>query len=106
MAGTFSLRSVVVVLLKAPLYAIYGAYALATGYLRRMARLGDNMRLLARSLPCPSCGEANPLDGRWKCRACGATYHGAVFHCGFCSAGASWFACRRCGISIALRRPS
>jgi hypothetical protein len=100
-----SISRAIVVLLKLPLYALYGAYALAAGYLRRMARLGESARLLGQTLPCPSCGEGNPLDGRWKCRSCSATYHGAVFHCGHCGAGASFFSCRRCGISIALRRP-
>ncbi len=104
MSGKLSFVSVVFAALKIPLYALYGAYALATGYLRRMARLGDNLRLLGSTLRCTSCGRENALDGRWKCRACGATYHGAVFHCGFCGAGASFFSCR-CGISIPLRRP-
>lgn len=106
MAATRFLRSAVLWLLKAPLFAAYGAYALARGYLRGMARLGDASRLLALELPCPSCGERNPIDGRWKCRSCSATYHGEVFRCGFCGAGASFFSCRRCGISIVLRRPS
>jgi predicted RNA-binding Zn-ribbon protein involved in translation (DUF1610 family) len=105
MALKLSISRAIVLLLKMPLYALYGAYALAAGYLRRMSRLGESARLLGTSLACPSCGEANPLDGRWKCRSCSATYHGAVFHCGFCGAGASFFSCRGCGISIALRRP-
>lgn len=105
MAGKLSISRALAVLLKLPLYALYGAYALAAGYLRRMAHLGESARLLGTSLPCSSCGEANPIDGRWKCRSCSAVYHGAVFECSFCSAGASFFSCRRCGISIALRRP-
>jgi hypothetical protein len=95
-----------IALVALPLFAAYGAYVLVAGYLRGMWRAGDRLRLLALALPCPSCGEPNPLDGRWKCRACSAVYHGAVFECGFCGAGASFFSCRRCGISIPLRRPS
>lgn len=106
MAGHRILRAALLFLLKAPLYALYGAYALSRGYLRFSGRLGESSRLLARSLPCPSCGERNSLDGRWKCRSCSAVYHGAVFRCGFCGSGASFFSCRRCGISIALRRPA
>lgn len=105
MAAKLSIRWAVVTLLRLPLYAAYGAYALAAGYLRRMARLGEAARLLGQTLSCPSCGDENPIDGRWKCRSCSATYHGAVFECSFCSAGASFFSCRRCGISIAVRRP-
>jgi hypothetical protein len=101
-----SLRSILVALIKLPLFALYGAYALSRSYLRAMARVGESAKLLGLTLTCPSCGDDNPLDGRWKCRACGATYHGAVFACGFCGAGASWFSCRRCQISIAVRRPS
>lgn len=89
-----------------PLYAAYGLFATLRGILRGMSRLGESARLLALALKCPSCGTPNALDGRWKCRSCGATYHGEVFRCGFCGAGASFFACRACGISIPLRRPS
>jgi hypothetical protein len=106
MAANRILRSAVLMLLKAPFFAVYGAYALAAGYLRGMGRLGERVRFLRLSLPCPSCEERNPIDGRWKCRSCSAIYHGAVFYCGFCGAGASFFSCRRCGISIALGRPS
>ena len=106
MAANRIFRSAVLFLLKAPFFAAYGAYALVAGYLRSMARLGERARLLGLSLMCPSCGERNPTDGRWKCRSCSAVYHGAVFHCGFCGAGANFFSCRRCGISIALRRPA
>lgn len=106
MAGHRFLRSAVLLLLKAPFFAVYGAYALVAGYLRGMARLGESANLIALTLLCPSCEERNPIDGRWKCRSCSATYHGAVFHCGYCGAGASFFSCRRCGISIALRRPA
>jgi len=106
MAIPRSLRSAVLLLLKAPFFAVYGAWALAAGYLRGMSRLGDRARLLGLTLTCPSCEERNPIDGRWKCRSCSAVYHGAVFHCGFCGSGASFVSCRRCGISIALRRPS
>lgn len=106
MKAPVKLRSVFVALVKVPLYALYGAFVLLLGYFRLMLRLGDGVRLLAATLDCPSCGEANSLDGRWKCRACSAIYHGACFHCSFCGAGASFFSCRRCGISIPLRRPS
>ena len=106
MAAKRFLRSAFLVLLKAPFFAVYGTYALAAGYLRGMARLGESARLLGLSVTCPSCGERNPLDGRWKCRSCSAVYHGAVFRCGFCGAGASFLSCRRCGISIAVRKPS
>ena len=104
MALNGSIWRTFVMLLKLPFFAAYGVFALASGYLRGMARLGESARLLGRALACPSCGDENPLDGRWKCRSCAATYHGAVFECGFCGAGASFFSCRRCGISIALKR--
>ena len=106
MATKRFIRSAVVMILKAPFFALYGAYALAAGYLRGMARLGERARLLALTLTCPSCEEKNPIDGRWKCRTCSAVFHGAVFRCSFCGAGASFFSCRRCGISIAVRKPS
>lgn len=106
MAANRFLRSALLFLLKAPLYAVYGAYALARGYLRFSNRVGESARLLTLSLTCESCGEKNQLDGRWKCRTCSATYHGAAFHCGFCGSGASFYSCRRCGVAIALRRPS
>lgn len=92
----------IVAALRLPLYAAYGVFFLVRGVLSAAATMGDRTRLLGRTLPCPSCGVGNDLDGRWKCRACGATYHGEVFRCPLCASGASWFTCRACGVSIPL----
>ena len=91
-------------LLKVPLFALFGAWtALRAGFgLGR--RLSGAARLLQDALSCPSCHASNPLHGRWKCRSCGATYHGFVGECPLCRSGASFFACHRCGISIFLVR--
>jgi len=90
--------------LKAPLYAAYGIFFLVARWFGLMGRAGSAARLLAAAVPCPSCRASNPLSGRWRCRGCGATYHGAVFHCPLCGSGASWVACRACGASIPLAR--
>ena len=85
-----------------PLFAVYGVFTLIAesvsliGWTRRLARL------LGRTLPCPSCGSAADLHGRWHCRACGATYHGFVGACALCGSSASFFPCRACGASIPL----
>jgi len=93
-------------LIRVPLYALYGAWALVVGGVSLLGRARRGARLLSSSLPCPSCGEANTLHGRWKCRGCSAVYHGFVGHCPLCGAGASFFPCAKCGISISLgRRP-
>ena len=90
-------------LLKLPLYAAYGVFFLVKTVLGAAALAGDRARLLGRTLPCPSCAAKNDLDGRWKCRACSAVYHGEVFRCQLCASGASFFSCRACGVSIPLR---
>ncbi|MDB4954442.1 MAG: hypothetical protein JWO36_2011 [Myxococcales bacterium] len=94
-----------VAIAKVPLFAVYGAWFLVAGWFGLARRSGDAVRLLALTLPCPSCGRENPIHGRFRCAVCKATYHGVVHVCGYCGAGASWFSCR-CGISIPLRRPS
>jgi hypothetical protein len=91
-------------LLAVPLLAAYGAWTLvAAGY--RLARRGSGAaRLLGRSLPCPNpnCGAQNLLDGRWRCRSCGAEYLGFVVECPLCGSGASFISCERCRVSISL----
>ncbi len=90
-------------LLKLPLFAAYGAFFLVRSVLGAASLAGDRARLLGQTLPCPSCAAKNDLDGRWKCRGCGAVYHGEVFRCSLCASGASFFSCRACGVSIPLR---
>lgn len=102
MRATRAARAVVLAALKTPLYAAYGFVFLIARWFGLMGRAGSATRLLAAALPCPSCRASNSLSGRWRCRGCGATYHGAVFHCPLCGSGASWFPCRACGVSIPL----
>lgn len=85
-----------------PLYALYGAWTIVRATLGAFARAGDAMNLLRASMLCPSCRAPNLLAGRWKCRSCGATYHGIPQRCERCHAAATWFPCARCGISIPL----
>jgi hypothetical protein len=86
--------------LAVPLYALYGAWSIASGAVRLARRGSGALRLLGRALPCPSCRAPNPLHGRWKCRSCSATYHGFALECPLCGSGASFVACARCGISV------
>jgi len=87
-----------------PLFVIYGVLAVVTGSISLIGRMRRQARLLGSTLPCPSCGTANELHGRWHCRApgCGATYHGFVGACRLCGSSASFFPCRACGVSIPL----
>lgn len=98
------LKKVVLACLKAPLYALYGAFFAVRAVFRLAGEAGDGAALLRSTLPCPSCRTANALHGRWKCRGCSAIYHGFVARCRWCTAGATFFSCRRCGVSIPLRR--
>jgi len=87
-----------------PLLALYGAWTLVRSGLR-LARVGSaSVRLLGEALPCPSCGEPNPLHGRWRCRPCDAVYHGFALECPLCGSGASFISCAACGISIPAGR--
>lgn len=86
-----------------PLYVLYGAWFLVSETWRLVSRARAGVRLLRSSLPCPSCGEANPLHGKWRCH-CGAVFHGFVAACPLCGSGASAFRCRRCGVSIKIGR--
>ncbi len=102
MANT--LKNIVLASIKAPLYALYGAFFVVRAVFRFALKAGDGAALLRSTLPCPSCRTANALHSRWKCRACSAVYHGFVARCRWCKAGASFFSCRRCHASIPLRR--
>lgn len=99
------LRGIVMLALKIPLYAAYGAWFLLGRAFRFAGEAGTAVRLLGESLRCPSCGEPNAIHGRWKCRTCGAVYHGAVFICPLCNAGAAFFPCAGCGGSVPIGRP-
>jgi hypothetical protein len=88
--------------LLAPLFAAYGAWRLVVGLVRLVERVVWTVRLSRPTMPCPSCGFANALHGRWECGACSAVYHGFVASCHRCGAGASFFPCERCEVSIPL----
>ena len=89
------------VALLAPLFAIYGAWRILIGTILFVRRVVWTIRLARTTLVCGSCAERNPLHGRWVCAACGSTYHGFVARCP-CGAGAAYFSCRRCGVSLPL----
>lgn len=88
----------------APLFVLYGLWVVLRGTIALVLRARLALRLFGDSLPCPSCGTANPLYGRWHCRApgCGAIYHGFVAYCRMCGSGASFFPCRSCRTSIRI----
>lgn len=96
---------IIVILLLAPFYAAYGAWTIAVGISRTVRWAAWTGHLLSPRLVCPACGEENSLHGRWECRApgCGVTYLGAADRCERCGAGASFFPCAYCGMSILLR---
>lgn len=85
----------------APLFATYGAWRILVGAVLFVRRVIWMIRLSGPVLTCGSCGESNALHGRWICGACGSTYHGFVARCP-CGAGAAYFSCRRCGVSLPL----
>ncbi len=85
-----------------PLFAVYGAWCVACALWQFTVGTFWWLRLLRRSLPCPSCGFENDLASRWACR-CGAVYHGVVTECAICGESATFFPCVNCHISIRLR---
>jgi hypothetical protein len=89
-----------VALFVSPFFVGYALWRIGAGLFNLFGRGFAAKRLLAESLPCPSCGADNRLDGRWTCSNCKAEYHGFVGECSFCRAGCSVFPCERCGISI------
>src|SRR5262245_29362504 len=91
-------------LLLAPFYALYGAWRLLWAAVGGARWIADAPRLLSNSIRCPSCGEDNPLHGRWNCDACHGVYHGFVGTCAICGTAAATFPCCRCGITLVLRR--
>lgn len=81
-------------MLALPLFAVFGVWVLV--------RAARNFQLaLRRELACPN-GHTNTVSGRWECAACKAVYMGWVGRCDICGAGASWFPCKLCGVSIPL----
>ena len=87
-----------------PLLLVYLGWEIGRLSTNLLERTRWGLRLIGQTIDCPSCGEENALAGRWTCRApgCGATYHGFVGRCRLCGAGASWFPCARCQVSILL----
>lgn len=92
---------IVLCILLAPLYGLYGLFALLRGVFRLWKRAHGMRFALARELRCPN-GHINNAVGRFECAACRATYHGWVGRCEVCGAGAAWFPCDVCGVSIQL----
>ena len=92
----------VVLLVKVPFYAGYGAWRLLAGLAGVTRQLLWSRRLLEETLTCGSCGERNVLHGRWQCAACSGVYHGFVGECPLCGAGAAFFPCGRCQVSLPL----
>ena len=89
----------------APFFALYGAWVLVAATARLVRWAVWTARLTKPELRCDTCGFLNSLYGRWQCHApgCGAVYVGAVDRCARCHAGASFFDCANCGVSILLR---
>jgi predicted RNA-binding Zn-ribbon protein involved in translation (DUF1610 family) len=98
-------HSKVLLVLAIPFYALYGAWVLIRAMFHLVQWAAWTTKLTAGSLQCPACGSLNSMFGRWECRApgCGAIYLGSVDRCERCHAGASFFACGKCGASILLR---
>lgn len=93
-----------VFIVKALGYALYGAWRLASGLLRLPRRITATRLLLRESLTCPWCDEENPVAGRYSCRACGAQFMGGVLDpCHICHAIPSFVPCRHCQGAIDLR---
>ncbi len=86
------------------LYALYGCWRIVRGLVVGLRRMHTGIRHLTRdSILCPSCRAMNPRAGRYLCGTCSAEFHGDVCSCRVCGAGARFFPCRRCGISIPLK---
>ena len=95
----------VVLVVTLPLYVLYGAWIGVIAVIRFIRWLVWTARLFKAELPCPACGVANSLHGRWECHApgCGAVYLGAADCCPRCKSTASFIPCTHCGASISLR---
>lgn len=100
---TFATMKLLVIILRSPFYALYALWRMMAGLAGLPRGLQDARRLLADNLSCASCLHPNSLSGRWSCTSCGAVYHGFVGECAICGAGAVFFPCERCGVSIRLR---
>jgi len=83
-------------------FSAYGFWRIVAGTFAGTGRTASAVRLLGESLPCPSCQSPNALHGRWRCQACSAVYHGFVARCSVCGAGARFFPCEHCGVSVPL----
>jgi hypothetical protein len=98
---TSPLKTAFLFVLGHPFFVAVGLLRLVR-FIRRAFRAVRGFRLgLARELPCPN-GHKNSVIGRWECGSCKGTYHGWVGRCEVCGAGASWFPCEKCGVSIKL----
>lgn len=82
-----------------PFFVVRGLFALVRGVARGRRTVGALRAGLAPTIHCPN-GHSNPVTGRWECASCKGVYIGWVGRCSVCGAGASWFSCENCGVSI------
>jgi hypothetical protein len=85
----------------APLYAVYGVFVVVRALVRAMGWINHVSAGLEADVHCMH-GHPNPTVGRWVCGSCRATYDGWVGRCPICGSGASYIACRTCGVSVPL----
>lgn len=95
-------QRILLALIAAPAFALYGLFMLALVYREGAKALRSMKRLSGSTIDCHHCRAPNALAGRWRCGKCRAEYHGFVGCCPLCSATARAFSCERCHITIPL----
>ena len=77
-------------------------FVLARQVARATRQLAGAWRLASRDvLPCPGCGAAVSLVGRYACGRCGFVFDGFAFSaCQVCGAIPPYIACTVCGAGV------
>jgi hypothetical protein len=84
-----------------PLFVAIGLWTVLASLVQIPRRVRALRSAVANELRCPN-QHSNAVSGRWECASCKAVYLGWVGKCALCGAGASWFSCGSCGVSIPL----
>ena len=77
-------------------------FVLARQVVRATRQLAGGWLLASRDvLPCPGCGGAVSLVGRYECGRCGFVFDGFAFSvCTVCGAIPPYIACQVCGAGV------
>lgn len=95
-------RSRLLLAVKVAWWVLRAPFLIAKFLTRAVGRSVGALVLTTRDeMPCPGCGEAVSLVGRWQCGWCNYVFDGFAFaRCEICGAVPPFIDCQACGASV------